>query len=92
MTQIFNTYEDFINRIDKEINGVNPFFASKNKKWFEKNTTNTGCWCCIDCSCCNNCSSCIGCNGCNGLANSYMCIETHMTAHAAFIGIAIRKY
>ena len=43
-TQIFETYQDFLSREDKEINGVSPEFAEANPNYKEDNKTNKGCW------------------------------------------------
>lgn len=54
-TEIFNSYFEFLKRIDKEVNGVSLGFAEDNIKWLEQNETNESCW------------NCRGCSGCRGL-------------------------
>jgi len=60
-TQIFKTYQDFINRKDKKINGVSVVFSEDNPDFIEQNKTNKGCW---NCSGCYDCSDCSGCYDC----------------------------
>ena len=49
-TEIFETYEDFLKREDKKVNGVSAAFAENNPNWEEDNKTNIGCWNCSDCT------------------------------------------
>ena len=46
MTQIFDSFSAFINRIDKTVNGVDADFVYANPDWEETNETNKGCWRC----------------------------------------------
>ena len=64
-TEISKSYEDFLNRPDKNVNGVSPEFAKKNPDWEEDNATNTGCWNCKSCDSCYFCKSCYSCNSCD---------------------------
>jgi hypothetical protein len=59
-TQIFNNYSDFLNREDKDLNGVSKEFAENNPNWESENETNDACWNCSDCWNCSNCSYCSG--------------------------------
>jgi hypothetical protein len=67
MTQIFNSYIDFLNREDKEINGVSKDFAELNSDFEKQNETNKGCW---NCSYCSDCSYCSYCSKCSYLKNA----------------------
>ena len=63
-TQIFNSYQDFLNREDKTINGVSIKFSVEYPNYAEQNETNDGCWNCRSCSDCSYfsyCSYCIDC-------------------------------
>ena len=42
MTKIFKTRSEFIGREDKEINGVDEYFAKNNPNWENENKTNKG--------------------------------------------------
>ena len=64
MTKIFKSYEDFLNRPDKNVNGVSPEFSEKNPDWEEDNATNKGCWNCYSCKSCESCYSCKSCKSC----------------------------
>ena len=66
MTKIFKTRSEFIGREDKEINGVDEYFAKNNPNWENENKTNKGCWNCSDCSRCSGCSRCYDCSDCSG--------------------------
>ena len=61
-TKIFKTREDFLNREDKDVNGVSEEFAKDYPDYEKKNETNEACWNCSDCSCCSDCSGCRGCS------------------------------
>ena len=65
MTQIFNSYEEFLQRQDKAINGVSPEFASTHPDYSEQNETNLGCWNCRYCSDCRYCRYCSYCSYCS---------------------------
>ena len=79
MTQVFNSYDDFLNREDKKINGVDKNFALNNPLFLDENTTNQGCWNCIGCSDCIDSISCRdsrllrGCSGCSGCSRCSRC-------------------
>lgn len=44
-TQIFKDYSEFLNREDKNLNGVTQQFADQNPNWAEERN-NEGCWNC----------------------------------------------
>jgi hypothetical protein len=44
MTQIFESYILFLQREDKETNGVSKEFAENNPDWELETETNKGCW------------------------------------------------
>lgn len=50
MTQVFETYSDFLNRSEWDVNGVSKEFALNNPKFEKENKLNKGCWNCSDCS------------------------------------------
>ena len=60
-TKIFKSYEDFLNRADKEVNGVSEDFAAKHPDYEKQNDTNIGCWNCYDCHYCEFCEYCESC-------------------------------
>jgi len=70
-TQIYDSYEDFLNRADKSLNGVSQFFANCNPNYEEQNKTNKGCW---DCHNCEKCSECVSCNFCEDCSNCNYCL------------------
>jgi hypothetical protein len=78
-TEIFETYEDFLKRDDKSVNGVSPKFAEKNPNYKADNKKNTGCWNCIECEGCEDCKyckwckDCEGCEGCDGCEGCKWC-------------------
>ncbi len=45
-TEIFENYSAFLNRSDKDINGVDAKFAKAHPNYEEENSSNRGCWCC----------------------------------------------
>lgn len=49
MTQIFQSYSEFLNREDQTINGVSPQFAERVPDFEKQNETNKGCWNCVSC-------------------------------------------
>ena len=75
-TQIFNSYKEFCQREDKDINGVSVEFAAHHEDYSEQNETNKGCWnCsdCYDCSKCSKCSGCYRCSDCSDCSDCYRC-------------------
>lgn len=66
-TQVFETYEDFLARKDKNINGVSPDFTG------ECDDSNVGCWNCTDCTNCTNCTNCTDCTDCTDCKNCLAC-------------------
>jgi|GEM_PF-2018773 len=70
-TLIFESYNDFLNRQDKSINGVSKEFANANPDYKKHNQTNTGCW---NCTSCTNCKDCISCNYCTNCVSCNCCI------------------
>lgn len=63
-TQIFKTFEDFLNRKDKAVNGVSAAFAVAHPDYLKDNESNTGCWNCVNCSDCRSCAHCSDCRSC----------------------------
>jgi hypothetical protein len=68
-TQIFNSYEDFLKREDKFINGVSKEFAEENPDYEEANSTNSYCWNCEYCTYCWDCRDCVSCEYCANCRN-----------------------
>lgn len=73
-TQVFESYDDFLARPDKSVNGVDMRFAMENPEYEEDNGSNYGCWNCYDCADCTNCTSCIDCTGCMNCTRCIDCI------------------
>jgi len=70
-TEIFETYQAFLARPNKAINGVSPDYAGANPDYENQNSSNVACWNCIDCIDCENCkycrasTDCVGCIRCS---------------------------
>ena len=64
-TKIFNSYSDFLQREDKNENGVSKIFAANHPNWQRENESNKGAWGCSGCSRCSRCSDCSGCSDCS---------------------------
>jgi hypothetical protein len=64
-TKIYKDYSAFLNRENKDENGVCESFALENPNYQEDNETNKACWNCIDCSDCSYCRSCSSCSDCS---------------------------
>jgi len=64
-TKIYKSKEDFLNRKNKNGNGVSEYFAHKHPNWEEMNSSNVGCWDCSYCSDCSDCSYCYRCYDCS---------------------------
>ena len=76
MTNIYNSYSDFLDREDLDDNGVSPEFAAEHPDFVELNLTNKSCWdCsgCSDCSGCWDCSRCSDCSDCSGCSRCSRC-------------------
>jgi hypothetical protein len=69
-TLIFETYSDFLNREDVELNGVSKEFAELHPDFEKQNITNEGCWNSSGCSGCSDCSDCSRCSDCSDLNNA----------------------
>jgi hypothetical protein len=77
-TLIFNSYNEFLKRPDKLINGVSQDFANENPKYEAMNETNKACWncsSCYDCSYCSSCSSCFDCSYCSSCSSCSSCYD-----------------
>lgn len=77
-TEIFESYGEFLERVDKKVNGVSREFAEKNSNYKEMNQTNKGCWNCLDCfDCveCNECVKCVKCIKCFDCFDCFRCIN-----------------
>lgn len=90
MTQIFQTYSDFLNRANKRVNGVSPEFAEEHPDWEKENERNIGCWDCSDCSDCSdcyNCSYCSSCSDCSDCSGCYGCVDLNGNKEAFSIPV-----
>jgi hypothetical protein len=85
-TEIFADYSAFVNRTDKDTNGVTQSFADEHPNYVAENTTNTACFNLTGCSNCTDCSRCSGCSGCTdctrctdctGCSRSYGCTRCY---------------
>jgi len=80
-TEIFASFNDFLNRADKKTNGVSSEFAERNPNYARDNETNIGCWNCVSCkwckSCkwCESCESCISCKSCESCESCISCVS-----------------
>ena len=72
-TNIYKTYQDFINRENKKDNGVSEEFAVAHLDYEEDNETNKGCWNCSRCSDCSGCSGCSRCSDCSDCSDCSRC-------------------
>ena len=75
MTKIFKTYQDFLNREDKDDNGVSPDFAAANSRWEKDNESNIGCYNCLKCYNCTKCHNCYDCCDCCDCVRCYDCYD-----------------
>ncbi|HGF5258962.1 TPA: hypothetical protein ACF37V_004684 [Vibrio parahaemolyticus] len=78
-TEIFENYDDFKQRLNKNINGVSKKFSEKHPNYQQMNLTNTGCWECVnskDCLACIRCYDCANCNGCFDCARCIFCSDS----------------
>lgn len=81
-TLIYDTYEDFLRRGDKSLNGVSQEFAEQNEFYAVMNRSNKGCWNCIDCMCCVDCRECTHCNNCTNCDSCEDCNDrTNLVNH-----------
>ncbi len=64
-TEIYKSYEEFLEREDKELNGVSVGFSKNNQDYVKQNETNEGCWNCQGCYYCYDCSYCSYCYDCS---------------------------
>ena len=72
-TEIFASFDDFLNRADKKTNGVSPEFEERNPNYAQDNETNIGCWNCVSCKSCISCISCVSCNWCESCESCKSC-------------------
>lgn len=72
-TEVFASFDDFLNRADKKTNGVSPEFAKRNPNYARDNETNTGCWNCKSCKSCESCMSCLWCKSCKSCVSCKSC-------------------
>ena len=67
-TIYFPSYEEFLKRKDKSLNGTNKQFQVTDNE-----SSNEGCWNCVECNECIGCINCINCINCCHCTN---CIES----------------
>ena len=72
-THVFNSYDDFLKRPYKSVNGVSIDFANKHPDYRKYNLTNIGCWNCVGCVRCAECTSCRYCSECTICIECYGC-------------------
>jgi len=72
-TKIFKSYDEFLNRKDKSLNGVSEGFSKNNPNYLIENKTNVGCWNCSGCSHCFDCAHCYDCYDCSDCARCAHC-------------------
>ncbi len=72
-TKIYKNYKEFITRNNKKANGVSEEFATKYPNYKIMNTTNKGCWNCLDCDDCYYCNECNSCFNCRECASCCFC-------------------
>ena len=72
-TLVFNSYEEFLNRPDKSINGVSISFALDYPDFSNQNLTNKGCFNLASCTNCTSCTWCRNCNNCYNCSHSSTC-------------------
>lgn len=81
-TLIFDSYESFLQRPEKQINGVSLEFSQKYPDFEFMNSTNLGCWNCdnckecmysISCSYCRYANGCYRCHDCSDCTELYDC-------------------
>ena len=72
-TEIFASFDDFLNRADKKTNGVSSEFAERNPNYARDNETNIGCWNCVSCKWCISCISCKSCISCESCESCKSC-------------------
>ena len=73
-TRVYKGKEDFVNRADKEENGVSEEFALRYPHYRYDNDTNKGCWNCLRCTHCKNLDSCTMCWNSRDSKELYDCI------------------
>ena len=73
MLRIYRDYEDFQNRLDKNINGVTQDFYDSNRGKISL-PNSYGCWNCNKCNNCYDCVNCYNCEVCLGCENCKNCI------------------
>jgi hypothetical protein len=83
-TLIFNSYNEFLNRPDKLINGVSQDFANENPKYEAMNETNKACWNCRYCSDCSDCSSCSDCSYCAYCSSCSSCSDCSSCSYCSY--------
>ena len=77
-TYVFPSYDAFLARSDKSLNGVSEAFAKKHPNYVEDNRSNEGCWECVGCKGCYRCMrsvDCYRCSGCVDIRVCTMCID-----------------
>lgn len=72
-TEVFESYEDFLAREDKSVNGVSTHATKIYPNYAEMNETNTGCWNCFNCTNCIDCISCDYCTDCTNCKSCWHC-------------------
>jgi hypothetical protein len=98
-TEIFESYEDFVNREDKSVNGVSPEYAGNHPDYELMNESNVGCWNCVACTECVDCVRCYACHGITGMNDAWRVknrklsvIVVVLAALVTFVGMPYAGY
>jgi hypothetical protein len=73
VTRVYNSYDDFLNRENKQDNGVSVAFDNEHPDYIDQNKTNMGCYDCIDCLHCKDCIRCTDCYDCVDCSDCSKC-------------------
>ena len=82
-TKIFKSYDEFLNRKDKSLNGVSEGFSKNNPNYLIQNKANVGCWNCSHCDDCSHCSDCFRCSDCSDCFRCSHCDDCHDCSHCS---------
>ena len=78
-TKIYANYQEFIEREDKNCNGVTQQFLDQHNLTLadaiKENKTNAGCFNCSDCTGCIKCKECTGCSDCTDCSDCSCCTD-----------------
>jgi hypothetical protein len=79
-TKVYRSYEEFLLRKDKSINGVTKSFLKEKEMSLnmaiEDNQNNKGCFNCYRCNRCDSCVNCIDCEDLYHCKDTYHCYDS----------------